>query len=349
MREREHYIDIAKIIGIFLVICGHYVYYLHIPMNENGIYLWNIAITITLFHMPLFYIISGYLYKTPESWITLLKNIINRLLIPYILLCLSSTIIGLFIQLFFNERNIGEAIHELIHNLYGIISGADFPHTRLFFSGPLWFVYSLIIIRIVYYTIERYVNDTLSTKLLVCILCIGGLYLGNNLPFRLDSSIVGLLFFIIGDIGKDMIKKITQLSIYSRIGVIVFSTMILIGCAYYNLDYKNGLGNSINEVAFGPYPLLFFVSGFSGSILILLISSAFKIRCIKCIKILEKLSNANIVILGFHNLVMLSIFYLLGARTEWYIVLGICVITFVFCALLSDFFKKYLPSFVGWR
>lgn len=30
MKEREQYIDIAKIIGIFLVICGHYVYFMHI-------------------------------------------------------------------------------------------------------------------------------------------------------------------------------------------------------------------------------------------------------------------------------------------------------------------------------
>lgn len=52
MKERETYIDIAKGIGIILVVIGH----LH---GINHI----IHDFFYLFHMPLFFIISGYLYN----------------------------------------------------------------------------------------------------------------------------------------------------------------------------------------------------------------------------------------------------------------------------------------------
>ena len=51
MRERKYWIDYLKAIAIYLVILGHLPDELHIKW---GIY---------LFHMPLFFIISGYLYK----------------------------------------------------------------------------------------------------------------------------------------------------------------------------------------------------------------------------------------------------------------------------------------------
>lgn len=48
MRERKYWIDYLKAIAIYLVILGHLPDELHIKW---GIY---------LFHMPLFFIISGY-------------------------------------------------------------------------------------------------------------------------------------------------------------------------------------------------------------------------------------------------------------------------------------------------
>ena len=155
MREREHFIDLAKAIGVFLVICGHYVYYMHVPINNGGMYLWNIAISITLFHMPLFFIISGYLYRTPDTWIGLITNTAKRLIIPYVLICVTALATGTILLLSKKEMTLMVAVHELIHNVCGIISGGDFPHTRMIFSGPMWFVYSLIIIRFVYYGMER--------------------------------------------------------------------------------------------------------------------------------------------------------------------------------------------------
>ena len=350
MREREHFIDVVKVIGIFLVICGHYVYDMHIPMDNDGKYLWDIAISITLFHMPMFFIISGYLHKTPETWKRLLSSIAQRLLIPYVLICLTALFVGVVLQLLTKGISLTEAAHETIHNICGIISGGDFPHTRISYSGAMWFVYSLIIIRVIYYGIERLFLCTQTSKKMiktvVGIGCIGGLYIGNRLPFRLDSSIVGLLFFIIGDLGKDIIKQMTQSQQFIKLLYMLVAIVVLVVCAYFNIDYENGKGNSINVVSFGPYPLLFLLSGIFGSLLIIILSSLIKVRRVS---FWENLSNSNIIILGFHSLIMMSIYITMGCMIKWYMSMVICIITFVICAFLGEIFKKYAPAYVGWR
>lgn len=74
--KRLIYIDIAKGIGIVLMIIGH-------CGIDNHPYIKNI---IYCFHMPLFFIISGYFFKVRENK-ECIKNIWNRLIKPYIITC----------------------------------------------------------------------------------------------------------------------------------------------------------------------------------------------------------------------------------------------------------------------
>ena len=69
--ERSSWIDYAKVIGIWLVVYGHTPghYFVH----------W-----IFIFHMPLWFILSGYLYK-PRNFQAELKRTIPVLVIPYVL------------------------------------------------------------------------------------------------------------------------------------------------------------------------------------------------------------------------------------------------------------------------
>lgn len=73
---RQNWIDWAKAIGIYLVVVGHCTF-----TNTN------IEGFIYTFHMPLFFLISGFLYKKEKLSITLyLKKLTNRLLVPYLLI-----------------------------------------------------------------------------------------------------------------------------------------------------------------------------------------------------------------------------------------------------------------------
>lgn len=71
---RIEWIDIAKGIAIFLMVCGH----TGIPQNISR-FIWS-------FHMPLFFIISGFLFDSEKYFDirTLIRKRIKTLVIPYI-------------------------------------------------------------------------------------------------------------------------------------------------------------------------------------------------------------------------------------------------------------------------
>lgn len=73
--ERIAWIDIAKGIGIILVVFGHVNFVSEID--------YNIIRIIYMFHMPLFFFLSGYLYKKNTDMKGLVKNKFQKLMIPY--------------------------------------------------------------------------------------------------------------------------------------------------------------------------------------------------------------------------------------------------------------------------
>ena len=110
--QRLHYIDIIKGIGIFLVVLGH-VYRGNIIQN------W-----IYSFHMPLFFIISGWLfgYKNiePKDFLEITKKKVMTLMLPYIEFYLLSFLYWCMVERYFRE----------------------------FDQGPLWFLPVLLIIEL---------------------------------------------------------------------------------------------------------------------------------------------------------------------------------------------------------
>lgn len=120
MRERINYIYYTKGIAILFVIFGH-VY------SGN-----NIATTwIYSFHMPLFFIISGFLLKLNKNKDTksmILKKF-KSLMVPYILFSIIN-IVGFYL------------IKDL---LYEVFKGNIFNTITLFGIGALWFLPALFI------------------------------------------------------------------------------------------------------------------------------------------------------------------------------------------------------------
>ena len=74
----SYLIDNIKILLIFLVVFNHIIAFQLVKEDEVVRFIWY---GITIFHMPAFIFVSGYLSKKPQD---VLKNVKN-LLIPYIL------------------------------------------------------------------------------------------------------------------------------------------------------------------------------------------------------------------------------------------------------------------------
>ena len=70
-KHRDSIVDIAKGIGIFLVVLGH------VPLPRE------LLTAIYLFHMPLFFFLSGMFFHSEENFIYGVYKKVRTLIIPY--------------------------------------------------------------------------------------------------------------------------------------------------------------------------------------------------------------------------------------------------------------------------
>lgn len=101
-KKRIDYLDIAKGIGIILVLVGH------ISKNDE------INRFLYLFHMPLFFIISGMLYKEKNNFC---KKKIRNLIIPYFCFAIISYLYWLIIERKIRHQDEANPI-ELFLNIF---------------------------------------------------------------------------------------------------------------------------------------------------------------------------------------------------------------------------------------
>lgn len=194
--RRLAYIDIAKGIGILMVVLGHI---------RTSLYLHD---AIYLFHMPLFFLLSGMVFKENEEWLTCMKKKVKYLLLPYLF----------FMVMFVPLRMITDTL----------CNGGTFPIFRLsmlglsYFDKPLWFVFALFVVIGIVRTLLSFVHNKLVTASMVCILGIAGYLLLSQhmeLPLHLSRALFGLPFFVFGV----MVRKHHQIKSFVIIGLLMYS------------------------------------------------------------------------------------------------------------------------------
>ena len=135
MPKRIHYIDIAKGIGILLVVLGHNDLNAYHPMLHRFIY---------AFHMPLFFFLSGIFFNPERPFKTLVKKRFEGLIKPLIFIILF--IYGVFF--FFGKMSLVTAGSRLLKSLY--MTG---PYLNW---GQLWFLPVLFLINIYAYFFYKF-------------------------------------------------------------------------------------------------------------------------------------------------------------------------------------------------
>jgi len=146
--------------------------------------------------MPLFFVISGMLFRKKENQKSEIKKAVNTLLLPYILISIIVMSIYIFIW-GFNDKNV-----NILQFVAGIICGGDlYGKANIYPVGPIWFLYCLFFIKVIY----AYVYDKKKIIFTLMLISISVIVINKNfLPFRIDSSFVGFLFFSIGFLLKKM-------------------------------------------------------------------------------------------------------------------------------------------------
>jgi fucose 4-O-acetylase-like acetyltransferase len=183
--KRVDYYDIAKGIGILMVMLGHSGN-LCKPLHILAVIAWT-------FHMPLFFILSGLCFKRKEHGC--LSSLFKRLVMPYLFTIL------LFVLYYLVLGNFKESLEWLIGGGYG--SGYQYD-TPFFIKGigGIWFFLALFWARLILNEISR------LPEYLVIVLSIAfaywGVYSYNKfvLPCEIQNGCIGLLFLYIGFLAK---------------------------------------------------------------------------------------------------------------------------------------------------
>ena len=132
---RDITFDTIKSIGIIAMIIGH----LSIPDEcRKFIFIW---------HMPLFFIISGYFYK-PSKTLDLLKKLSRSLLKPYVITSAVLILVACIKSAVFCN-------YYVLKKIIGVITASGSSANPFFFSahcqvGAIWFLFALLSYRLLF-------------------------------------------------------------------------------------------------------------------------------------------------------------------------------------------------------
>ena len=186
MNARIEWLDVAKGFGAFFVVLGHT---LSTGSSMRGL--------IFSFHMPLFFILSGYTFKQ-KDWRENLRSSFKRLVVPYILLFLVWNVPHYLMSA--QEVTLNNVIHLVLCAFFA--SGTTVPGVNVDAVGMSWFLMALFISRILFNAAMGLSSKTKHPDISLFFFCavsfVVGKWLGGDLkiylPLSLDVSLVSLIF-----------------------------------------------------------------------------------------------------------------------------------------------------------
>lgn len=225
---RSKLIDSLKGIGALLVVIGHLV----LPDSIMKIYIYS-------FHMPLFFILAGYVFNDKPNFI--FKKI-KSLIFPYFIFVTLSMIVNYDIT---RDMNVMEIL-----NNYFYLNG------YIIWNSSLWFLPVLFCTSIFYLFISKFKNYFKIISLIM-IFTIGYIFSESNivLPFGLHILPISLVFYSLG-------QKIKHNNIFGYLSKQkwVITIIVFIGSIYFS--WKFGRTNMSTNI-YNNYFLYFIIALFS--------------------------------------------------------------------------------------
>lgn len=268
MNNRNPLYDRAKGIGIILVIFGHLFRYGSAP-----------SALIFSFHMPLFFIISGMLFKDGY------KRLIKGYIIPF---SFFTFIIGPCLYLISRTYTPGDFISDaknILRDTFWYIA------SDVTYMGALWFVgilfASMLIVNIVNDLKKETKVKFFDIYVIGILFTFGSLaqYFHHNIPLRMKTLPMATMFVYFGLAYKDKILKFIE-----RISI---KHVLLISVIFSIALYFNGMVN----IAVPVYnnPLFYFITSLLGTLLVLYVCK------FSCTKYFEFFGRNSLVIFAMHG------------------------------------------------
>lgn len=209
MKKRIKWIDISRGIAIFCVVIGH---------SLGKYFPGYFANFIFSFHMPIFFVLSGYLYHKQAPKKLFIKSFFN-LLVPYLATVFIGFCVLIFSRIFpnpiFHPSKSNSIKLFLISALYASGGTVKMPMTSFVVIpiGALWFLVAMFFGTQLFNYIMRIKKYGLLIKSMIIIICSITAIISVKfffLPFSLQPALLSQVFFLSGFLIKkyNLIQKI---------------------------------------------------------------------------------------------------------------------------------------------
>ena len=315
--KRYDWIDWMKALGIYLIVLGHFY-----SVGEKFIY---------IFHVPLFFVISGFLNKKEVDGRVFWRKLWYNLAVPMLLMAVLNFCYHCILMAFNGSLAIVDAYWFVRNLAFGMVAGLD----------TLWFVYTLILLKIIYQFCH---SDKLFYYLTVIMLALAFAYNHNDFsgyPFFLNepNAIIDVCtaypFFAFGVLMRNY-KEILNALNNKVVFIAAFACGLLLVslCSVYN-GYVGLFGCN-----YGGNILLFLVGAIAGTVMIWALSKLLG----SSPKIINIVSRGTIIILGFHK-ILIDLVWIFFTPSVFDVVFAI-LITLLFIPLIIAT-EKYFPLLAG--
>ncbi len=194
MTARVRSIDMAKGLAMIAVIFGHTAF--QKPASVERL--------IFAFHMPLFFIASGYFFKQEGVTLPYVKKLVRQLIVPYLLICLGTVACGIVQDLRHGQSVLPGVLKTLSATLYGSGTRTDWPWwfpIKLSIIGMPWFLLGMFWAKLLLAAIlKAFRHPAMQAIAVLAVSCAGVLLAACTpwLPLSVYAGFASLLFLWLG-------------------------------------------------------------------------------------------------------------------------------------------------------
>lgn len=291
MKKRVQWIDMAKGIGLILVMYGH------IQFRPYPFYVWLCS-----FHMPLFFFLAGITFRVrqEEKFFTFFKKKVKALLIPYMIFASVTWFYRLGVEIWDYFRK-GTAIDWgwLMDKALGIllqVRGSEF-------GIGVWFLPCIFVAFIILFAIVKISKGRKEVAVLLGSIClvVGFLYstrIGKELPWSLDAALVAVFFMTIGNVFSEKLMNLERNHcVRFNMKNVLIALIAIVGSLLFSWRNYDILDRAVGMWSNNYGDFWYFILGVVGGIAITVLF------CNAChISFLKQIGENSIFYYGIHGL-----------------------------------------------
>ncbi len=252
IKNRDKTMDVARGIAIMVMIMGH---------TGCGIPFFDFSLWYHAWHMPIFYIVSGYFFSGRNSDIqSFIAKKARQLLVPFAFWLAFD-----YVYYFFQSYDWEYIKNNLLNACFVWPTGCKgFP-----VAGALWFLPALFSLEAIYIVMTRLFTNKKIFYIMAVVVGFCGMAAakcGMYLPFGIDAALVGVPFMAVGELlwtnrSHRFVKELMNMRWYVFLPVFIIVNLLF----FYNgsVNFRGTYSNNF---------LLTYFNAIMGSVLLFNIS-----------------------------------------------------------------------------